>query len=385
MAALGRAVEAASKSKMTEKAFGKYQPIPILGDSAFENSNLPDFIKTQAYAHMSMSVTVGTGAQYRSAMGIIGPASEYLKRPIDVPFTTSDCMALIVYMANVRKLKAATITNYFSGFRMLHLIKGHYNQQLRADVVTQMIKGIKNGDQIRDLAENRQTRQPVTVSIMAKLKESLHKAKIPVHKKRLIWFTATTCLLGSFRIHEVLPKEQNSYDKSITLMRDDVKFTHLKSGGKMTRAVTLLLKNPKEDKTKHGVRIDIFETEGPLKWLCAVNAAMKYEGMMTPTESEQPFAMTRDGKGYTGQMFNNDLKQLLAGKLDPTLGPLTSHSFRAGLPTMMGKAGFPDKDIQLAGRWTSTAFKAYVKTARPKRAALAASIWNTLTESGVPL
>ena len=110
---------------------------------------------------------------------------------------------------------------------------------------------------------------------MAKLKESLHNAKIPLHKKRLIWFTATTCLLGSFRIHEVLPKEQNSYDKSTTLMRDDVKFTHLKSGGKMTRAVTLLLKNPKEDKTKHGVRIDIFETEGPLKWLCAVTAAMK--------------------------------------------------------------------------------------------------------------
>ena len=84
-------------------------------------------------------------------------------------------------------------------------------------------------------------------------------------------------------------------------------------------------------------------------------------------------------------MFNQDLKQLLMGKLDLSLGPLTSHSFRAGLATMMAKAGCPDKDIQLTGRWTSTAFKSYVKTARPKRAALAASIWNTLAESGVPL
>ena len=82
-------------------------------------------------------------------------------------------------------------------------------------------------------------------------------------------------------------------------MRDDVKFTHLKSGGKMTRAITLLLKNPKEDKTKHGVRIDIFETEGPLKWLCAVTAAMKYKCMITTSETE-PFATTREGKGYTG-------------------------------------------------------------------------------------
>ena len=88
---------------------------------------------------------------------------------------------------------------------------------------------------------------------------------MPTHKKRLIWFTATTCLLGSFCIHEVLPKEQNTFDKSITLMRDDVKFTHLKSSGKTTRAITLLLKNPKEDKTKYGIHIDTFETTGPLR------------------------------------------------------------------------------------------------------------------------
>ena len=90
-----------------------------------------------------------------------------------------------------------------------------------------MIKGIKKGDQIRDMIQNKQPRQPVTVGIMAKLKESIHNAKIPIHHKRLIWFTATTCLLGSFRIHEVLPKEQNAFVKSITLMQEDVKFTHL--------------------------------------------------------------------------------------------------------------------------------------------------------------
>ena len=244
-----------------------------------ENNTLPDFITKQAYAHVSMSVAVGTAAQYQSAVNVIGPASKYLKRQINIPFTTADCIALIVYMANVRGLKASTITNYFSGFRMLHLIKGHYNQQLRADIVTQMIKGVKNGDQIRDMIQNKHPRQPVTVGIMAKLKESIYNAKMPIHHKRLIWFTATTCLLGSFRVHEVLPKQQNTFDKSITLMQGDVKFTSLKSNGVMTRAVTLRLKNPKEDKTKHGIRVDIFETTGPLRWLCAVNAAMKYEGV----------------------------------------------------------------------------------------------------------
>ena len=120
----------------------------------------------------------------------------------------------------------------------------------------------------------------------------------------------------------------------------------------MTRAVTLHLKNPKEEQTKHGIHVDIFETTGPLRWLCAVNAAMKYKSVMTTTDAEQPFATTRNAKGYTGKMFNKDLKQLLLWKLDLTLGPPTSHSFRAGLATMMGKTGCSDKDIQLTGRWT---------------------------------
>ena len=77
---------------------------------------------------------------------------------------------------------------------------------------------------------------------------------------------------------------------------------------------------------------------------------MKYESVRTTTDTEQPFATTRNGTGYTGKMFNKDLNHLLMGKLDLTLEPLTSHSFGAGLPTMMVKAGCSDKDIQLAGR-----------------------------------
>ena len=67
----------------------------------------------------------------------------------------ADCIALVVYMANIRKLKEVTISNYFSAFRMLHLIKGHYNQQLRAEIVTQILKGVKI-NQIRDMIQNKQ-------------------------------------------------------------------------------------------------------------------------------------------------------------------------------------------------------------------------------------
>ena len=80
--------------------------------------------------------------------------------------------------------------------------------------------------QFKDMIQNKQTRQPITIGIMAKLKESIHSSKIPLRRKRLIWFTATTCLLGLFRIHEVLPKEQDSFDRSITLMQQDEPWCH---------------------------------------------------------------------------------------------------------------------------------------------------------------
>ena len=90
-------------------------------------------------------------------------------------------------------------------------------------------------------------------------------------------------------------------------MQEGVKITQLKSNGVMTRAITMHLKNPKEDKSKHGVQVDIFETTGPPRCLCAVNAYTKFASSMNATTSAQPLATMSDGTGYTGRMFNEDL------------------------------------------------------------------------------
>ena len=97
--------EPASKSAMTERVFGKHTTNPILGIGAMENSSLPDFVVEQAYGHISQSTATGTAAQYRAAINIIKPASEYLKTPLLLPFTTADCIALVVYMANRQEAK----------------------------------------------------------------------------------------------------------------------------------------------------------------------------------------------------------------------------------------------------------------------------------------
>ena len=82
---------------------------------------------------------------------------------------------------------------------------------------------------------------------------------------------------------------------------------------------------------------------------------------------------------YTTKDFNADLKKLLGGHIK--YGKLTGHSFRAGLATLMAQAGFEDKDIQSIGRWSSDAFKKYIKLPRLIRVNMAKKIRKFLETS----
>ena len=366
------------KSGMTCIAGGKYREVHALGLGAMVNSSLPESVTTEAYKLVSMSISVNTAKTYRSAQSILGPASAWLGRPIEVPFTDSDAIALVVYMAVVRSLRSATICVYFAGFRILHLMKGSNAPNLRTDLVNQMITGVKNGNRASDVLSDRKSRQPVTFKIMSKLQLSIKSSRMDLRRKRLVWFAATSCLLGSFRIHEVLPERRQSYDRTTTLMTEDVVKVETLHEGNTTKTLSYHIKNPKENKTPQGVKVDIFENTGSLNWLCAVKAYEKYQLVSNGPNPNQPLFTLQDGSGYTGRMFNEDVKTLLTGRIDTSLGPLTTHSFRAGMATMMAEAGCTNDQIQLAGRWSSDAFKLYIKTARPRRAIMAASIWNRL-------
>jgi hypothetical protein len=81
-----------------------------------------------------------------------------------------------------------------------------------------------------------------------------------------------------------------------------------------------------------------------------------------------------DGSAFTGRRLNETLKKLLHGHLDYDQGRIWTHSFRSGIPSMLGAAGFSDSDIMAVGRWSSRAFECYLKLARTKRKQMARAI-----------
>ena len=78
-----------------------------------------------------------------------------------------------------------------------------------------------------------------------------------------------------------------------------------------------------------------------------------------------------DGTAMTGHKMNEILKELLTPHLGTGKGKITTHSFRAGIATLLAGKGFDDEEIMSVGRWHSRAFEAYIKKPRTKRASIA--------------
>ena len=134
--------------------------------------------------------------------------------------------------------------------------------------------------------------------------------------------------------------------------------------------IQILLKTQKKDRIGKNEVVDVFGTNNfflPTQSLQKVSK-INVETCICST-AQKPNFRTEDGKAYTGKMFNEDLKTLLGSVIDyTTMGKISSHSFRIGITTMLGKLGFSDQDIMAIGRWSSSAFELYIRSPRSVRA-----------------
>jgi len=111
----------------------------------------------------------------------------------------------------------------------------------------------------------------------------------------------------------------------------------------------------------------VFESGGNL---CPVTAYRKWAKVSKPEEG-LPLFRDSNGSSMTARRFNSYLKTLLGDQAERRGGTITSHSFRAGITTIMGTMGFDDEEIKLVGRWSSRAFTIYMKGPRTQRAKIA--------------
>jgi hypothetical protein len=225
-----------------------------------------------------------------------------------------------------------------------------------------VLKGITNQNGITKRLKNWEGRLPMTVNAMLLFKNLIRNSKYSEPDKALIWAASTVAFAGAFRIHEILAKTESTFDPNFTLLTEDATVTS--SDGQYILHVKL--KCPKESKTAAPTIVDIFQNAGKI---CPIKAFSKWHNLKH-RERGLPLFRFENGTPLTGFKLNRIMKELLGPYTDPEIGFFGTHSFRIGIATMLGQAGFEDQEIMATGRWSSRVFERYIKLARTKRASM---------------
>ena len=288
--------------------------------------------------------------------------------PLNFPLSQKHILLFLAWLTK-RERSASTINSYLAALRQLHLSLGLEIPTIRTDLINQLLTGKKNMEFCNP--PKKPSRLPITPTALRLLKLAISKEAFNKHDKRLIWFLATLAFHGSFRMGELLTKKTSAYDPSFTLLKNDLHLSSSQTNGTPHQSIEVALRSSKSS-ARETVIVDIFATNSDL---CPVNAYKKWDRTST-TPSLSPIFRFSSGKLVTAAWLNLKLKTWLNSSIHGNLGYFTGHSFRAGVPTILGSLGFEDDELKSIGRWSSRAYEIYTKQPRTKRRAIARAFGN---------
>lgn len=353
----------------------KYGNQGLFSEDELTHLNLPHGIKSTLASILNHSISAGTWSTYKTVGNMLKICEEDTMENMNFPMCSRQVIIFIHWLFEKRKVTSNTANTYLSGLRYLHIVKGSELPILRPPIVEQLLKGKHNWDAIKRRQTDHPKRAPITLNVMKLIKIQIKALETNNEDKALIWATCTIAFAGCLRIHEILSKKQREYDPDITLLGEDVVLNHTKYKNEPIRILQIKIKSPKEDRIGVGKIIDIYESSGPI---CPIRAFLRWEKLQTTRENKSPIFKLSDGTCLTGRKLNQLLKQFLEPHLDYKKGKFSSHSFRAGMATLMGTLGFGDEDIMAMGRWSSEAYLNYLKLPRTRRIEMARKIGDAM-------
>ena len=308
---------------------------------------MPEYLAAGLERSGNFGLSQGSWKTYGTVWNHLRSCGRDVGRRLEFPLSPRDVLTFLAWLIN-RGLRANSIQVYLSGLRMKHITSGFFGVRLYEDIVSHLVRGLKQRDLVNDKVSGKTGRLPVTMSILTKLRVAIRKSSWDLEKRRLVCAVCCLAFNGSFRVHKILSRETNSYDPTSSFLSQDVTLTtcHNEGAGGVAEVLLVYLKSPKEARLSDGVVVDLFGTKS---FFCPFEAFKKYLASLpfSPSASS-PIFRSSCGAGYTGRGLNADLKVLLRGQVDYSRGKITSHSFRAGLATEMAKMGYTDSDIMNA-------------------------------------
>eukprot|EP00794_Sanderia_malayensis_P005038 gene5038-biopygen4099 len=319
------------------------------GSSA--SGHTPEFPQSVAFSAldqgwqnlMANSLAANTQKTYASAQKrFIAFCAEYgfLNRH-GSPFPVSELTLLRFISSLSPSCKASSIKVYLSAVRALQLRHGFCDPLDGCVRVPMAIRGLR-----RQQAAPPKQKMPITPFVLRLIKLELDMSR---PDDIMFWAACLTAFFGFLRASEfTVPPEGFTASKQLTV--DDISIDQ----HPVPDRVFLRLRFSKTDQFGKGCTVIFPRTSGPL---CPVAALLTY--LARRGGSSGPLFIWAHGAPLTKQSLNAKLQAVLRQCGWPKTFSL--HSFRVGAATTAAAAGLPDYLFQALGRWSSTAYKAYIK------------------------
>ncbi|MBM3939228.1 MAG: hypothetical protein FJ333_11335 [Sphingomonadales bacterium] len=337
----------------------------MVKEAALTNWNLTEDERADIVKWVNFSKADSTWSAYRTAHRMLLKCQADRKKIFEWPLSKEAILIFIHWLITKRGLKSATVGHYLSGIRQAHIAKGMEPPVIRTEMVKQILKGRRNMEGTGQTSQGSKRRAAMTTAVMKRLKNKIRGSELETGEKLMLWSVCTLAFFGAFRIHELLSKHESTFDPAHTLLGEDISMT----GDTGKRILSVRLKCPKERIAGRPTVVDVFEVGGDL---CPLRAWEKWQGRREKTNGYPVFTWA-NSRPLTGRKLNSIMKRLL-DKQGKKGGKYSTHSFRSGIPTIMGELGHSDEDIKKVGRWSSRAFNLYIKGSRTQRWKIAREI-----------
>ena len=351
-------------------SLGKYNGQGFAKKEAMLSLGVHDQLAGSIAVAMNMGTSKATKDQYSTAIKHAARVEQDLGVDMQLPWNVTKTLNYVGFLLEIRKCSAKTVGCYLSGIRMWHLCNGFDQACLRPDIVNLVLKGREHFEEAKKTLEGKPKRVAMTIPMMKLLLRKIRESEMNNEMKTRVWLISCLMWNGSLRVSEVLSRTENEFDPLTTLCVGDINLSTVNNGGEQIEVLQYHLKSPKERRIGNGVKLEIF---GNGSFCCPVRAWKSWTKKVTLTEGQPVFKQT-SSKCFTGKEFNRVLTKLLWELTEGTDGFVKSHSFRSGVATEMGKLGCSEAEIMAQGRWSSQAFKAYIKMGSLKRIQLAARL-----------
>ena len=346
----------------------KYGPTGLFTPNSFNSITTNQELTTSLAVLANHSLTKKTWSSYSTAGKMLQNCCTETNTPLSYPLQENTIIIFIAWLNN-RGLKASSINSYLSGIRQIHLTLGLNPPLIRSDLVTQLLTGKKKLDFCS--GNPNPPRLPITPNLLRLLKVAISKDSLNKRDMRTFWLLSTLSFFGSFRMGELIGTSTRSFDPNFTLLQEDIVLNSTSINNKHHHFLEIRLKSSKTNSTNNTL-IDIYPTNNEI---CPIKAYLNWEKSRSLLPTSPAFQLS-SGLLITKDLLNKKLSSWLSTHIDPSIGVISGHSFRAGLVSILGAAGFQDSDLQSIGRWSSRAFSLYTKLPRTKRIAMAQAMGN---------